>query len=289
MSEPAQVVSLAERLKRRRQELGMSQAQAARELDVARTAYRLWEMEAAKPHPDRWRLISRWLGVSVTTMLLANELDEATGADNVTAAFERVGRDWDTDVTDPRAFFAEAHRLIQDGTQRGFVSTGHAEELLALFRRIEEERIGDATAVCEPVKLHKQLRADERAPKTARDAVVFAAADLPGEIVQTAQLLTTELVTNSVRHGPKGARVTIYLDVDIGRERLRVEVSDRADSAPQLTEPSENGGYGLTLLQNLASHWATERTRTGNRTWFELDLTHPGASPNARKRTLSAA
>ena len=64
-----QVVSLAERLRTRRSELGLSQAQAARELDVARTAYRLWEMEAARPSPDRWRLISRWLGVSVTRLL----------------------------------------------------------------------------------------------------------------------------------------------------------------------------------------------------------------------------
>ena len=58
----ASVVSLADRLKQRRDELGISQSQAARELDVARTAYRLWEMEAAKPAPDRWRLIASWLG-----------------------------------------------------------------------------------------------------------------------------------------------------------------------------------------------------------------------------------
>ena len=42
------VVSIAERLKQRREELGISQSQAARGLDVARTAYRLWEMEAAQ-------------------------------------------------------------------------------------------------------------------------------------------------------------------------------------------------------------------------------------------------
>jgi DNA-binding XRE family transcriptional regulator len=46
-----EVISLAERLKQRREELGISQSQAARELDVARTAYRLWELEAAKPAP----------------------------------------------------------------------------------------------------------------------------------------------------------------------------------------------------------------------------------------------
>src|ERR1044072_7435729 len=100
-SEGAQVVSLAERLKSRREQLGLSQAQAARELDVARTAYRLWEMEAAKPQPDRWRLISRWLGVSVTTVLLADELDDASEPGAVSAAFTRVGSTWDDTISDP--------------------------------------------------------------------------------------------------------------------------------------------------------------------------------------------
>src|SRR6188508_3862808 len=91
----ASVISIAERLKQRREELGMSQSQAARELDVARTAYRLWEMEAAKPAPDRWRLIASWLGVSVTTMLLAEDLvseDEAALGDIVAFDFGRPGR-----------------------------------------------------------------------------------------------------------------------------------------------------------------------------------------------------
>ena len=60
MAEPERVISIAERLRNRRLERGISQSQAARELDVARTAYRLWEMEVAKPAPDRWRLIASW-------------------------------------------------------------------------------------------------------------------------------------------------------------------------------------------------------------------------------------
>ena len=69
-----EVIPLGTRLRTRREELGLTQAQAARELDVARTAYRLWELEAARPSPDRWRTIAKWLGMSVTAMLLAGEL-----------------------------------------------------------------------------------------------------------------------------------------------------------------------------------------------------------------------
>src|SRR4029079_7809420 len=71
---PSNVVSLGDRLKAERAERGISQSQAARELDVARTAYRLWELEAARPSPDRWRLVARWLGVSMSTLLLAEGL-----------------------------------------------------------------------------------------------------------------------------------------------------------------------------------------------------------------------
>src|SRR6188508_1007679 len=91
----AKVIPLGERLRTHRAEHGLSQAQAARELDVARTAYRLWEMEAAKPSPDRWRLIASWLGVSVTTMLLAEDRvseDEAAFGEIVAFDFGRPGR-----------------------------------------------------------------------------------------------------------------------------------------------------------------------------------------------------
>ncbi|HWC67533.1 MAG TPA: helix-turn-helix transcriptional regulator, partial [Acidimicrobiales bacterium] len=70
----AEVIPLGARLRQRREELGLSQSQAARELEVARTAYRLWEMEAARPAPDRWRVVAKWLGISMTALLHAGEL-----------------------------------------------------------------------------------------------------------------------------------------------------------------------------------------------------------------------
>ena len=112
------VISLAERLRRRREELGITQSQAARELDVARTAYRLWELEAAKPAPDRWRLIASWLGVSVTTMLLAEDLltdEEAAQSTLVELDFTRTtGRDWDdVGASKPGDFFSQARALLE--------------------------------------------------------------------------------------------------------------------------------------------------------------------------------
>ena len=85
------VIPLSDRLKNEREIRGITQSQAARELDVARTAYRLWEMEAARPSPDRWRLVARWLGVSMSTLLLAEGLmteDEHLASEAASGRYE---------------------------------------------------------------------------------------------------------------------------------------------------------------------------------------------------------
>lgn len=277
----ADVVSLGDRLRLRRTELGLSQAQAARELDVARTAYRLWEMEAAKPAPDRWRLISRWLGVSVSTMLLAEELiskEEATAADAVVDAdFGTPGRGWDAASPAGQGdFFQQSRSLVDDGLAAGSITREQADELTAIFDRLEQERQAAATAAWAPGELRKAFPAGVNAPRAAREAVSFIAADIPTDALETARLLTSELVTNSVIHGP-AAPASVGLVVDVQRARIRVAVSDEGDAAPQPMPPSQDGGYGLTLVEALATRWSTSREAGRNVVWFEIDLPVPGA------------
>jgi transcriptional regulator with XRE-family HTH domain/anti-sigma regulatory factor (Ser/Thr protein kinase) len=272
----ADVVSLGDRLKTRRAELGLSQAQAARELDVARTAYRLWEMEAAKPSPDRWRLISRWLGVSVTTMLLADELisaDEASASTVTEVRFGRLGQDWDVASAAEGDFFHQSRGLIQDGVASGSITAEQAAELGAVLDRLEEERRAAPTVQWAPGELRKAFPASERAPRAARDAVSLVAGDIPTDALETARLLTSELVTNSVVHGPP-AIVGVFIEV--ARDRIRIEISDEADTPPRPGPPGREGGYGLTLVGALASRWDTARDGDRNITWFELDLPAPG-------------
>ncbi len=276
----ADVVSLGDRLRLRRTELGLSQAQAARELDVARTAYRLWEMEAAKPAPDRWRLISRWLGVSVSTMLLADELiskEEAAGNAVTEAVFGTPGRGWDpTSAARGGDFFQQSRSLVDDGLAVGSITREQADELSAILDRLERERHAAVTAAWAPGELRKAFPAGADAPRAARDAVSFIAADIPTDALETARLLTTELVTNSVIHGP-AAPAVVGLVVDIQRARIRVEVSDEGHTAPHPVPPSQEGGYGLTLVEVLATRWSTSREAGRNVIWFEIDLPAPGA------------
>jgi transcriptional regulator with XRE-family HTH domain/anti-sigma regulatory factor (Ser/Thr protein kinase) len=278
-----EVISLADRLKSRRQELGLSQAQAARELDVARTAYRLWEMEAATPAPDRWRLLSHWLGISVTALLLAEDLvsdDESTTRAAVAKAdFGRRGREWERSAAEHTGdFFQQGRLLIADGLASGDITSAQAGELRFVLDRLAEERQQEmATAGWQPAALRKHFPANEHAAGAAREAVSFVANAIPPASLETAQLLASELVTNSVKHGPQTREAVVSVNVEVERERLRVEVSDAADRQPAIRQPSGDGGYGLTIVDALASRWDTDRDGDRNTTWFELDLPRPGA------------
>lgn len=275
------VISLAERLKQRREELGLSQSQAARELDVARTAYRLWELEAAKPAPDRWRLIASWLGVSVTTMLLAEDLlteEEAVRSEVVAFDFGRRGEDWDTvGASKEGDFFAQARELLRDGLESGDITQAQADGLQVLFERIGEQSPKKMTGPCQEAELRKAFPANDLAPRHAREAMSVVGVGIPKEHLENARLLVSELVTNSVRHGPQTDDASVGLFIGVGRARLRVEVSDGSAESARPKTPSAEGGYGLTFVAEFASRWGAGHENGLNVTWFELDLPLPGA------------
>lgn len=90
-----------------------------------------------------------------------------------------------------------------------------------------------------------------------------------GEGADVAILLTSELVTNAVRHsrGPIEAQARFC-----SARVLRVEVCDTSNtpvgaSAATVDDP---GGRGLYLVDALADTWGMEHHGTGKRVWFEL-------------------
>jgi transcriptional regulator with XRE-family HTH domain len=135
-------LTLAQRLKAHREERGISQSQAARELDVARTAYRLWELEAARPAPDRWRLVARWLGVSMTTLLLAEGLireDEGHSSDVAAAAYEAATGETPDLAAERESgdFFLQAQSMIDQSLERGIIKADEAGAFREMFSRVE--------------------------------------------------------------------------------------------------------------------------------------------------------
>ena len=137
------VISLGDRLKAHREELGISQSQAARELDVARTAYRLWELEAARPSPDRWRLLSRWLGISMTTLLLAEGLisdEEGRRAKDAAERYTAATGETPDLVAERQEgdFFRQAQTMLDRSLEQGIVTADEAGVFREMFERIRD-------------------------------------------------------------------------------------------------------------------------------------------------------
>ncbi len=91
---------------------------------------------------------------------------------------------------------------------------------------------------------------------------------LSSDLTDTAQLLTSELVTNAVIHGRSPVTVTTVLDDGL----LRVEVSDDNSRHPEmrLTDDRALDGRGLHIVALLAARWGVTDQPLGKTVWFEL-------------------
>ncbi|MDQ1650651.1 MAG: hypothetical protein QOG60_2708 [Frankiaceae bacterium] len=112
----------------------------------------------------------------------------------------------------------------------------------------------------------------DRSNRLARLLVRLALEGSPAELVEDAQLLVSELVTNAIRHAETGIR----LNIDLAGPGIRVGVEDAsADPLPAscpigVPGDGQEHGYGLGLLDTLADAWGWERTAAGKNVWFEL-------------------
>ena len=117
------------------------------------------------------------------------------------------------------------------------------------------------------------LPSTDAAPAMARHRVAAACLGWPQVTVDVALILTSELVTNAVRHGGGPIR----LDMELTEGVLHVEVYDGSPAVPRRTpasRPDGESGHGLVIVAELASDWGA-RTRTdspGKVVWFDLRL-----------------
>jgi anti-sigma regulatory factor (Ser/Thr protein kinase) len=109
-----------------------------------------------------------------------------------------------------------------------------------------------------------------RAPSIARRAVEELAADVDADILRDAQLLVSEIVTNSVRHS--GSDEPIRLRAWARQSGLKVEITDGGfgfKAATREDAGDDEGGRGLLILEAVADRWGVSRD-TRARVWFEL-------------------
>ena len=102
----------------------------------------------------------------------------------------------------------------------------------------------------------------------------FIAEALPSEMREDAALLTSEVVTNSVRHAGQSADDGIGMELTLSDDHLRVSVTDDGPGfEPDLDAPPREramGGFGLVLVDRISDRWGVIRDRP-NVVWFELD------------------
>ena len=114
----------------------------------------------------------------------------------------------------------------------------------------------------------------------ARDFVRAAleATDVEIAIIETAELLTSELVTNVFVH--VGSASELIVQADDGS--VRVDITDHDDRRPEIATPTADNphGRGLRIVDALADAWGVDpEPGHGKTVWFELRAAAPARGP----------
>ncbi|WP_406862928.1 SpoIIE family protein phosphatase [Streptomyces sp. HUAS MG47] len=150
------------------------------------------------------------------------------------------------------------------------LDTGHGQDdialLMARIQGLPAEAVGDWSLPREPRSVGK-ARELARGQLTAWDLE---------PLVDTVELLVSELVTNALRYGEGDIRLRLLRD-----RTLVCEVWDSGLVQPRRrrARDTDEGGRGLQLVGLLSAAWGSRRTHRGKTVWFELPL--PDGDNNA--------
>jgi serine/threonine-protein kinase RsbW len=139
--------------------------------------------------------------------------------------------------------------------------------------RAENVRIRDAAE-----QVEVRLPLDPLAPGGARIVAAQYLRDrVAAPVLDSALLLLSELVTNSVRHSNAPSAEGVIVRLRLTRAMLRLEVEDSGHDGAIATRPSNQqngGGFGLNIVQTLSDCWGIERSaHRGTRVWAQLQRT----------------
>ncbi|MFC4032664.1 SpoIIE family protein phosphatase [Streptomyces polygonati] len=170
-----------------------------------------------------------------------------------------------------RAALAGPARPLEDVCDHvlATLDTAHGEDdialLMARIAGLSPDKVGDWTLEPQPTSV-------ARARELAHEQLLGWGLD---QLVDTTELLVSELVTNALRHGYGDIRLRLLLD-----RTLVCEVWDNALMQPRRrrAQDTDEGGRGLQLVAMLSQSWGSRRTHRGKTVWFELAL-RGGAGP----------
>jgi anti-sigma regulatory factor (Ser/Thr protein kinase) len=116
----------------------------------------------------------------------------------------------------------------------------------------------------------------------ARRFVRDVLSDRPLELVDVAELMTSELATNCVRHAHTGFEMTIHSD-----GQIRVEVRDTGEGRPRLLDPTsrEISGRGLRIVEAMSDAWGVIPASNGKAVWFTLSQRDASSEAASSRRS----
>jgi serine phosphatase RsbU (regulator of sigma subunit)/anti-sigma regulatory factor (Ser/Thr protein kinase) len=133
--------------------------------------------------------------------------------------------------------------------------------LIARLRRIPEDRFVSWKLPSELTSAHRARTLIRRPLKRWGLA----------ELIPSAELLVSELVTNAVRYAQGQIGLRLVLE-----GALAIEVLDDSAALPRLRHPHDDDerGRGLQVVSQIAQRWGARRAVSGKIVWCELPLPH---------------
>lgn len=88
------------------------------------------------------------------------------------------------------------------------------------------------------------------------------------DVLDAAELMTSELATNCVQH----AQTCFELAIEAAQREIRVEVRDVGSGRPtrQSPGPTDRTGRGLLIVEAMSDKWGIEPSSQGKTVWFTL-------------------
>jgi serine/threonine-protein kinase RsbW len=172
---------------------------------------------------------------------------------------------------------ALAHALVAAVSR---VSGGKAEDALRALGRMRSGAGAPARADAGD-NLKVSLPLDRRGPRAARTVVEGLRARIAPSVLDDAQLVVSELVSNAVRHSGASAGGVVVLCVELTGTTVRLEVADPGGGgviAPRSPDLEHGGGFGLHVVRALSERWGLEQVAAGGaRVWADLPRVPPAA------------
>lgn len=147
-------------------------------------------------------------------------------------------------------------------------AVGYVEKRTPPDRLVGEVLIAAAISEAAAERVSRDLPAEPTSPGAARALVRQLLGQEQITLVESVELLVSELVTNAIVHAHSAPRVEVALT----REVIRVTVHDDDPTLPSARVPDLDrpGGRGLHLVGSLASRWGASPSDGGKVVWFEL-------------------